>query len=154
MRFFTIPVSGNMLDTASFFLNKSLVWRVLIIGIPLISLSLFVVLAFTCNEVENIITTAIARNEQMHAEALSLTFEQMLTDSRNQLQVLAAGSTDKDAMLARLNFRKQNEHFPYREIAFISSDTTVRYLLVHDRGDKRNRRKNCDQYAKFTIPGS
>ncbi|MCR4666917.1 MAG: sigma 54-interacting transcriptional regulator [Desulfovibrio sp.] len=125
------------METAFFFLNKGLVWRMLFIGIPLISLMLFIVLAFTCNEVKNIVTTAIARNEQMHAEALAHSIDEILADARSQLQILAAGAVDKQSMLARLKFRQENSRYPYREIAFISRDAFNRYLLVNNGGEIR-----------------
>ncbi|MBO4335463.1 MAG: sigma 54-interacting transcriptional regulator [Desulfovibrio sp.] len=131
MRLFTTFISGDMLETASFLLNKSLVLRMMIISIPLISLSLFLVFFLTCNEIETIVTTAIARNEQMHAESLAQTFEQLLLEAGNHLRVLAAGDTDKKTMLTRLNFRKQNDIFPYREIAYASSRSDDRYVLVN-----------------------
>ncbi|MCR5813038.1 MAG: sigma 54-interacting transcriptional regulator [Desulfovibrio sp.] len=131
MRLFTNIISGDMLETASFFLNKSLVLRMMIIGIPLISLSLFLVFFLTCNEIESIVTTAIARNEQMHAESLAQTFEQLLLEAGNHLRVLAAGAIDKKTMITRLNFRKQNDMFPYREIAYASSRSDDRYVLVN-----------------------
>lgn len=131
MRLFTNYISGDMLETASFFLNKSLALRMMIIGIPLISLSLLLVFFLTCNEIETIVTNAIARNEQMHAESLAQTFEQLLLEASNHLRVLAAGDSSKKAMLTRLNFRKQNGMFPYREIAYASSYSDDRYVLVN-----------------------
>ena len=130
MRLFTFQTSGDMLETASFFLNKSLTWRMVILGIPLIALSLLLVFVLTYTEIESLISKTIARNEQMHAESLALTFERILIETRNQLRILAAGEIDIDSMKRRFSIRKNSENLPYREIAYASSTSDERYVLL------------------------
>ena len=150
MRLISHIVSGDMLETTAFFLNKSLAWRMAFVGIPLISVTLFIVFFLTCNEIQTVVTTAIARNEQMHAASLAHRFEQILQDTRNQLRVLAAGAIDKESMLKRLNFRRQNGHFPYREIAYVSSNANERYVLITANGELREIPSN----VVFNAPSS
>ncbi|MBQ9536825.1 MAG: sigma 54-interacting transcriptional regulator [Desulfovibrionaceae bacterium] len=131
MRLLTPIISGNMLDTASFFMNKTLVWRMMLTGIPLICCCLFVVLYLTCNEIKGIVTSAIARNEQMHAEAIAKNLEDKLLENRNQLMVLAAGGITRTEMLRRLNLRNASNHLEFREIAFMSTIDNDRYILLN-----------------------
>lgn len=131
MRFFTTSVSGNMMETASFFLNKSLTSRMVLLGLPLISVSLLLVFSLTCNEIENIVSNVIARNEKMHAESLALTYERILIETRNQLRILASGAVQKESMKKRILIRQDNGTFPYREIAYMSSVSDERYVLLN-----------------------
>ncbi|MBR4742069.1 MAG: sigma 54-interacting transcriptional regulator, partial [Desulfovibrio sp.] len=124
-------VSGSIQDTLSFFSKKSLIWRIMFVGIPLFSASLLLVFFLTCEKIQQIITTAIARNEQMHAEALAHSLEKVLLEARNQLRVLAAGSTSKEDMLARISLRTNAGSPYYREIAFISNVSNERYVLLN-----------------------
>ena len=78
--------------------------RVLLLGLPLLTLVLLLVFLATGRSIEALVNRAIARNAQLHAQAMSLSLEQILTETRNQLLILAAGSMDPKDMVRRLQF--------------------------------------------------
>ncbi|MDD6249137.1 sigma 54-interacting transcriptional regulator [Desulfovibrio piger] len=81
------------------------------------------------------VNRAIARNAQLHAQAMSLSLEQILTETRNQLLILAAGSMEPKDMVRRLQFRVRAEGLRYREVAFMGTDPSQRYLLLSYGGE-------------------
>lgn len=135
MRIWTRPVLGNSLETTRFFVNRSMTSRVLLLGLPLLTLVLFLVFLATGRSIEALVNRAIARNAQLHAQAMSLSLEQILTETRNQLLILAAGSMDPKDMVRRLQFRVRAEGLRYREVAFMGTDPSQRYLLLSYGGE-------------------
>lgn len=135
MRIWTRPVLGNSLETTRFFVNRSMTSRVLLLGLPLLTLVLLLVFLATGRSIEALVNRAIARNAQLHAQAMSLSLEQILTETRNQLLILAAGSMDPKDMVRRLQFRVRAEGLRYREVAFIGTDPSQRYLLLSYGGE-------------------
>ena len=135
MRIWTRPVLGNSLETTQFFVNRSMTSRVLLLGLPLLTLVLLLVFLATGRSIEALVNRAIARNAQLQAQAMSLSLEQILTETRNQLLILAAGSMDPKDMVRRLQFRVRAEGLRYREVAFMSTDPSQRYLLLSYGGE-------------------
>lgn len=135
MRIWTRPVLGNSLETTRFFVNRSMTSRVLLLGLPLLTLVLLLVFLATGRSIEALINRAIARNAQLQAQAMSLSLEQILTETRNQLLILAAGSMDPKDMVRRLQFRVRAEGLRYREVAFMGTDPSQRYLLLSYGGE-------------------
>lgn len=135
MRIWTRPVLGNSLETTRFFVNRSMTSRVLLLGLPLLTLVLLLVFLATGRSIEALVNRAIARNAQLHAQAMSLSLEQILTEIRNQLLILAAGSMDPKDMVRRLQFRVRAEGLRYREVAFMGTDPSQRYLLLSYGGE-------------------
>lgn len=135
MRIWTRPVLGNSLETTRFFVNRSTTSRVLLLGLPLLTLVLLLVFLATGRSIEALVNRAIARNAQLHAQAMSLSLEQILTETRNQLLILAAGSMDPKDMVRRLQFRVRAEGLRYREVAFMGTDPSQRYLLLSYGGE-------------------
>ena len=135
MRIWTRPVLGNSLETTRFFVNRSMTSRVLLLGLPLFTLVLLLVFLATGRSIEALVNRAIARNAQLHAQAMSLSLEQILTETRNQLLILAAGSMDPKDMVRRLQFRVRAEGLRYREVAFMGTDPSQRYLLLSYGGE-------------------
>lgn len=135
MRIWTRPVLGNSLETTRFFVNRSMTSRVLLLGLPLLTLVLLLVFLATGRSIEALVNRAIARNAQLHAQAMSLSLEQSLTETRNQLLILAAGSMDPKDMVRRLQFRVRAEGLRYREVAFMGTDPSQRYLLLSYGGE-------------------
>lgn len=135
MRIWTKPVLGNSLETTRFFVNRSMTSRVLLLGLPLLTLVLLLVFLATGRSIEALVNRAIARNAQLHAQAMSLSLEQILTETRNQLLILAAGSMDPKDMVRRLQFRVRAEGLRYREVAFMGTDPSQRYLLLSYGGE-------------------
>lgn len=135
MRIWTRPVLGNSLETTRFFVNRSMTSRVLLLGLPLLTLVLLLVFLATGRSIEALVNRAIARNAQLQAQAMSLSLEQILTETRNQLLILAAGSMDPKDMVRRLQFRVRAEGLRYREVAFMGTDTSQRYLLLSYGGE-------------------
>lgn len=135
MRIWTRPVLGNSLETTRFFVNRSMTSRVLLLGLPLLTLVLLLVFLATGRSIETLVNRAIARNAQLHAQAMSLSLEQILTETRNQLLILAAGSMDPKDMVRRLQFRVRAEGLRYREVAFMGTDPSQRYLLLSYGGE-------------------
>lgn len=135
MRIWTRPVLGNSLETTRFFVNRSMTSRVLLLGLPLLTLVLLLVFLATGRSIEALVNRAIARNAQLHAQAMSLSLEQILTETRNQLLILAAGSMDPKDMVRRLQFRVRAEGLRYREVAFTGTDPSQRYLLLSYGGE-------------------
>ena len=135
MRIWTRPVLGNSLETTRFFVNRSMTSRVLLLGLPLLTLVLLLVFLATGRSIEAMVNRAIARNAQLHAQAMSLSLEQILTETRNQLLILAAGSMEPKDMVRRLQFRVRAEALRYREVAFMGTDPSQRYLLLSYGGE-------------------
>lgn len=135
MRIWTRPVLGNSLETTRFFVNRSMTSRVLLLGLPLLTLVLLLVFLATGRSIEALVNRAIARNAQLHAQAMSLSLEQILTETRNQLLILAAGSMDPKDMVRRLQFRVRAEGLRYREVAFMGTNPSQRYLLLSYGGE-------------------
>ena len=135
MRIWTRPVLGNSLETTRFFVNRSMTSRVLLLGLPLLTLVLSLVFLATGRSIEALVNRAIARNAQLQAQAMSLSLEQILTETRNQLLILAAGSMDPKDMVRRLQFRVRAEGLRYREVAFMGTDPSQRYLLLSYGGE-------------------
>lgn len=135
MRIWTRPVLGNSLETTRFFVNRSMTSRVLLLGLPLLTLVLLLVFLATGRSIEALVNRAIARNAQLQAQAMSLSLEQILTETRNQLLILAAGSIDPKDMVRRLQFRVRAEGLRYREVAFMGTDPSQRYLLLSYGGE-------------------
>ena len=135
MRIWTRPVLGNSLETTRFFVNRSMTSRVLLLGLPLLTLVLLLVFLATGRSIEARVNRAIARNAQLQAQAMSLSLEQILTETRNQLLILAAGSMDPKDMVRRLQFRVRAEGLRYREVAFMGTDPSQRYLLLSYGGE-------------------
>lgn len=135
MRIWTRPVLGNSLETTRFFVNRSMTSRVLLLGLPLLTLVLLLVFLATGRSIEALFNRAIARNAQLQAQAMSLSLEQILTETRNQLLILAAGSMDPKDMVRRLQFRVRAEGLRYREVAFMGTDPSQRYLLLSYGGE-------------------
>lgn len=135
MRIWTRPVLGNSLETTRFFVNRSMTSRVLLLGLPLLTLVLLLVFLATGRSIEALVNRAIARNAQLQAQAMSLSLEQILTETRNQLLILAAGSMDPKDMVRRLQFRVRAEGLRYREVAFMGTDPSQRYLLLSYDGE-------------------
>lgn len=135
MRIWTRPVLGNSLETTRFFVNRSMTSRVLLLGLPLLTLVLLLVFLATGRSIEALVNRAIARNAQLQAQAMSLSLEQILTETRNQLLILAAGSMDPKDMVRRLQFRVRAEDLRYREVAFMGTDPSQRYLLLSYGGE-------------------
>ena len=135
MRIWTRPVLGNSLETTRFFVNRSMTSRVLLLGLPLLTLVLLLVFLATGRSIEAMVNRAIARNAQLHAQATSLSLEQILTETRNQLLILAAGSMEPKDMVRRLQFRVRAEGLRYREVAFMGTDPSQRYLLLSYGGE-------------------
>ena len=135
MRSWTRPVLGNSLDTTRFFVNRSMTGRVLLLGLPLLTLILLLVFLATGRSIETLVNRAIARNAQLQAQAMSLSLEQILTETRNQLLILAAGSMEPKDMVRRLQFRVRAEGLRYREVAFMGTDPSQRYLLLSYGGE-------------------
>lgn len=135
MRIWTRPVLGNSLETTRFFVNRSMTSRVLLLGLPLLTLVLLLVFLATGRSIEAMVNRAIARNAQLHAQAMSLSLEQILTETRNQLLILAAGSMEPKDMVRRLLFRVRAEGLRYREVAFMGTDPSQRYLLLSYGGE-------------------
>ena len=135
MRIWTRPVLGNSLETTRFFVNRSMTSRVLLLCLPLLTLVLLLVFLATGRSIEAMVNRAIARNAQLHAQAMSLSLEQILTETRNQLLILAAGSMEPKDMVRRLQFRVRAEGLRYREVAFMGTDPSQRYLLLSYGGE-------------------
>ena len=135
MRIWTRPVLGNSLETTRFFVNRSMTSRVLLLGLPLLTLVLLLVFLATGRSIEAMVNRAIARNAQLHAQAMSLSLEQILTETRNQLLILAAGSMEPKDMVRRLQFRVRAEGLRYREVAFMGTDPSQRHLLLSYGGE-------------------
>ena len=109
MRFYRTLPGGSTLDVTSFFMNRSLVSRMLMLGLPLLTLVLLLIFLTTSSSIEHIINRAIARNAQLQAQAMSLALEHALAETRNQLLILAAGSMEPQDMARRMEFRAKTD---------------------------------------------
>ena len=117
MRFYRTLPGGSTLDITSFFMNRSLVRRMLILGLPPLGGVLLLIFVATGSSIENIVNRAIARNAQLQAQGMRLALEHALAETRNQLLILAAGSMDPADMKNRLEFRARAGGLHYREVA-------------------------------------
>ena len=135
MRFFGFIVGGNSVETASFFVNRSLTSRMLLLGLPLLAAVLALIFFVTGGSLANLVNRAIARNTQLQTQAMSLALEQILVETRNQLLILAAGSMDRQEMARRLKFRSRADGLRYREVAFMGLTPENRYLLLNYGGE-------------------
>ncbi|MCD7984268.1 MAG: sigma 54-interacting transcriptional regulator [Desulfovibrio sp.] len=135
MRFFGSIVGGNSVETASFFVNRSLTSRMLLLGLPLLAAVLALIFFVTGGSLANLVNRAIARNTQLQTQAMSLALEQILVETRNQLLILAAGSMDRQEMARRLKFRSRADGLRYREVAFMGLTPENRYLLLNYGGE-------------------
>ncbi|MGE9985838.1 sigma 54-interacting transcriptional regulator [Desulfovibrio sp. SGI.169] len=135
MRFFGYLVGGNSVETASFFVNRSLTSRMLLLGLPLLAAVLALIFFVTGGSLANVVNRAIARNAELQTQAMSLALEQTLVETRNQLLILAAGSMDRQEMARRLRFRSRADGLPYREVAFMGLSPESRYLLLSYGGE-------------------
>lgn len=100
-------------------------------GLPLLVGSLILLFGFAGKSAEHIIDRAIQRNAHLQAQALRMQMEHILTETRNQLLLLAAGPTPQDEMLAMLKSRKDLHNFNLREVAFMGINPADRYLFVY-----------------------
>ena len=133
MRFYRTLPGGSTLDITSFFMNRSLVSRMLMLGIPLLTVVLLLIFVATGSSIEHIVNRAIARNAQLQAQGMRLALEQALAETRNQLLILAAGSMDPKDMKHRMEFRAKANGLHYREVAYVGLAPESRYLLLsHD----------------------
>lgn len=135
MRFLGSIVGGNSVETASFFVNRSLTSRMLLLGLPLLAAVLALIFFVTGGSLANLVNRAIARNTQLQTQAMSLALEQILVETRNQLLILAAGSMDRQEMARRLKFRSRADGLRYREVAFMGLTPENRYLLLNYGGE-------------------
>ncbi|MFT4300691.1 MAG: sigma 54-interacting transcriptional regulator [Desulfovibrio sp.] len=114
-------------------MNRSLVSRMLMLGIPLLTVVLLLIFVATGSSIEHIVNRAIARNAQLQAQGMRLALEQALAETRNQLLILAAGSMDPRDMTHRMEFRAKANGLHYREVAYVGLAPENRYLLLsHD----------------------
>lgn len=134
MRFYRTLPGGSTLDVTSFFMNRSLVSRMLMLGLPLLTLVLLLIFLTTSSSIEHIINRAIARNAQLQAQAMSLALEHALAETRNQLLILAAGSMEPQDMVRRMEFRARADGLQYREVAYVGLTPESRYLLLNHEG--------------------
>ena len=134
MRFYRTLPGGSTLDVTSFFMNRSLVSRMLMLGLPLLTLVLLLIFLTTSSSIEHIINRAIARNAQLQAQAMSLALEHALAETRNQLLILAAGSMEPQDMARRMEFRAKTDGLQYREVAYVGLTPESRYLLLNHEG--------------------
>ena len=134
MRFYRTLPGGSTLDVTTFFMNRSLVSRMLILGLPLLTLVLLLIFLATSSSIEHIINRAIARNAQLQAQAMSLALEHALAETRNQLLILAAGSMEPQDMIHRMEFRTRTDGLQYREVAYVGLTPESRYLLLNHEG--------------------
>lgn len=138
MRFYRTLPGGSTLDITSFFMNRSLVSRMLILGLPLLAVVLLLIFVATGSSIENIVNRAIARNAQLQAQGMRLALEHALAETRNQLLILAAGSMDPADMKNRLEFRTKADGLHYREVAYLGLAPESRYLLLNHEGQVIN----------------
>ncbi|OXS28296.1 MAG: ArsR family transcriptional regulator [Desulfovibrio sp. MES5] len=138
MRFYRTLPGGSTLDITSFFMNRSLVSRMLILGLPLLTVVLLLIFVATGSSIENIVNRAIARNAQLQAQGMRLALEHALAETRNQLLILAAGSMDPADMKNRLEFRTKANGLRYREVAYLGLAPESRYLLLNHEGQVIN----------------
>ena len=118
----------------TFFQIRSLAGRFLLTGAALFSLLFLLIVVMLNVTVEHVLQSAIARNAQLQAQAMSLGLEQILAEARNQLLILAEGSKDRADMMRRLQIRVQAKGLYYREVAFMGLEPEDRYLyIIHNK---------------------
>ena len=135
MRFHRTLPQGSTLEITSFFLNRSLTSRMLILGLPLLAAVLLLIFLSMGSGTGSITQRAISRNIQIQTQATGLALEQSLMEARNQLLILAAGSMEQQEMAQRLKIRIQAEGLRYREIAFAGLTPQSSYLLLNLDGE-------------------
>lgn len=138
MRFQFPPLTGNSYDTALLFLRRSVTTRLLAIGLPGAALLILCLLAFVSRNAGIAIGTALERNAQLRAGSVALILEQIFTETRNQLLILAAGPLSRNTMADRLRFRAKAGGAHYREIAFIARNSEDSFLLINHAGEVVN----------------
>ena len=135
MRFPFRPLTGNSYDTAMLFLKRSIATQLLAIGLPGAALLLLCLLAFVSRNTGTVITAALERNAQLRAGSVALILEQIFTETRNQLLILAAGPIPKQTMADRLRFRAKAGGVHYREVAFMARNSDDSFLIINHDGD-------------------
>lgn len=117
------------------FLKRSIATQLLAIGLPGAALLLLCLLAFVSRNTGTVITAALERNAQLRAGSVALILEQIFTETRNQLLILAAGPISKQTMADRLRFRAKAGGVHYREVAFMSRNSDDSFLLINHDGE-------------------
>lgn len=135
MRFQFSPLTGNSYDTALLFLRRSVTTRLLAVGLPGVALLLLCLIAFVSRNTGTAITAALERNAQLRAGSVSLILEQIFTETRNQLLILAAGPVSRQTMDDRLRFRAKAGGVHYREVAFMARNSDDSFLLINHDGE-------------------
>lgn len=135
MRFQFRPPTGNSYDTALLFLKRSIAARLLAVGLPGVALLLLCLLAFVSRNTGTAVTAALERNAQLRAGSVALILEQIFTETRNQLLILAAGPVSRQTMDDRLRFRAKAGGVHYREVAFMARNSENSFLLISHDGE-------------------
>ena len=135
MRFQFSPLTGNSYDTVLLFLRRSVTTRLLAVGLPGVALLLLCLIAFVSRNTGTAITAALERNAQLRAGSVSLILEQIFTETRNQLLILAAGPVSRQTMDDRLRFRAKAGGVHYREVAFMARNSDDSFLLINHDGE-------------------
>ncbi len=135
MRFPFRPLTGNSYDTAQLFLRRSFTTRLLMLGLPGAALLLLCLLAFVSRNAGTAVTAALERNAQLRAGSVALILEQIFTETRNQLLILAAGPVSRQTMEDRLRFRAKAGGVHYREVAFMARNSDDSFLLINHGGE-------------------
>lgn len=131
MRFLKNIFRGISVEMPPFMANRSLAGRILLPGLPMLATVLIVVFFAAGKNVEKLVDHAISRNAQLRAQAISLSLEYILQETRNHLLVMAAGATEKDKILHTLKLRAQSDGLNYCEVAFMGLRPEDRFLLVN-----------------------
>lgn len=135
MRFQFSPLTGNSYDTALLFLRRSVTTRLLAVGLPGAAILLLCLIAFVSRNTGTAITAALERNAQLRAGSVSLILEQIFTETRNQLLILAAGPISRQTMDDRLRFRAKAGGIHYREVAFMARNSSDSFLIINHDGE-------------------
>ncbi len=77
-------------ELSLWFATRSVTGRMMLTGLPLLVGSLILLFGFAGKSAEHIIDRAIQRNAHLQAQALRMQMEHILTETRNQLLLLAA----------------------------------------------------------------
>ncbi|MBQ9452309.1 MAG: sigma 54-interacting transcriptional regulator [Desulfovibrio sp.] len=123
-----LPASHEL---TTFFMNRSLTSRMLLLGLPVLAAALFLIFLATGSGIEYIVNRANARNIQLQTQAMNLAMGQVLEETRNQLLILAAGSMNAREMLDRMRFRVKTGGLHYRELAFEGLAPENSFLLLN-----------------------
>lgn len=135
MRFPFRPLTGNSYDTALLFLRRSFATRLLAVGLPGVAVLLLCLFAFVSRNAGTAVTAALERNAQLRAGSVALILEQIFTETRNQLLILAAGPVSRQTMDDRLRFRAKAGGVHYREVAFMARNNEESFLLINYNGE-------------------